>query len=76
VDTFAPKERSEIMRRVPSQGTRPELIIRRILRRMRIKYRSCSQNLPGKPDLVIHWQRKAILVQSALRYGRARQAGV
>ncbi len=41
------------MRRVRSSGTTPERIIRSMVRRMGIKYRSCLRNLPGKPDLVI-----------------------
>ncbi|MGH9681007.1 MAG: hypothetical protein ACRD4Y_13750 [Candidatus Acidiferrales bacterium] len=41
-------ERSDIMRRVRSKGTRPEMIVRRILRKMRVNYRSCPNNLPGK----------------------------
>lgn len=53
MDTFAPLQRSEIMRRVRSSGTRPELIVRSMVRRMGIRYRSCPRNLPGKPDLVI-----------------------
>ena len=53
MDTFAPLQRSEIMRRVRSSGTRPELIVRSMVRRMGVRYRSCPGNLPGKPDLVI-----------------------
>jgi DNA mismatch endonuclease (patch repair protein) len=50
------------MRRVRSRGTRPEMIVRGIVRRMGIRYHSCPHNLPGKPVLVTVGQRKAILV--------------
>lgn len=62
MDTFSPNQRSEIMRRVRSTGTRPEMIVRNIVRRIGVRYRSCALNLPGKPDLVVRSQRKAILV--------------
>jgi DNA mismatch endonuclease (patch repair protein) len=68
MDVFDSKQCSEIMRRVRSRGTRPELIIRGVIRRMKIKYRSCSPNLPGKPDLVMADQRKVILVHGYHRH--------
>ncbi|MGH9864264.1 MAG: very short patch repair endonuclease, partial [Candidatus Acidiferrales bacterium] len=69
MDTFAPNQRSEIMRRVRSSGTQPEIIVRGILRRMGIKYRSCARNLPGKPDLVIARQQRAIFVHGCFWHG-------
>ena len=50
MDTFTAKERSQIMRQVRSRGTQPEIVVRSIVRRMGIRYRSCARNLPGKPD--------------------------
>ncbi len=63
------------MRRVRSSGTRPEMIVRKIVRRMGIKYRSCPSNLPGKPDLVMVEQRKAILVHGCFWHGHDCEAG-
>jgi len=70
MDSFSRKQRSEIMRRVRSTGTQPEVIVRSIVGRLGIKYRSCARHLPGKPDLVIVGQRKAILVHGYFRLGR------
>lgn len=64
------------MRRVRSSGTRPEMIVRGIVRRMGIRYRSCSNNLPGKPDLVVAGQRKVILVHGCFWHGRVLQTGL
>jgi DNA mismatch endonuclease (patch repair protein) len=74
MDTFGPKKRSEIMRRVRSSGTQPELIVRSIVRRLGLRYRSCARNLPGKPDVVTVEQRKAILVHGCFWHGHAREA--
>jgi DNA mismatch endonuclease, patch repair protein len=75
MDTFEPKKRSEIMRRVRSSGTQPEMIVRGIVRRMGQKYRSCVRNLPGKPDLVTVGQRKAILVHGCFWHAHNCDAG-
>lgn len=75
MDTFNPLQRSEIMRRVRARGTEPEKIVRGIVRRMGIRYRSSPRNLPGKPDLVIFEQRKVILVHGCFWHGHRCDAG-
>jgi DNA mismatch endonuclease, patch repair protein len=75
MDTFDSAQRSNIMRRVRSSGTRPEMAVRRMVRRMGIRYRSCPRNLPGKPDLVVPDQRKAILVHGCFWHGHRCEAG-
>jgi DNA mismatch endonuclease, patch repair protein len=75
VDTFNPIQRSEIMRRVRSRGTQPEMIVRSIVKRMGVRYRSCLRNLPGKPDLAILAQRKAILVHGCFWHGHDCEGG-
>jgi DNA mismatch endonuclease (patch repair protein) len=63
------------MGRVRSQGTGPEILVRRILRRLGVRYRICPRNLPGKPDLVIVGQRKAILVHGCFWHGHLCPSG-
>src|ERR1700735_3041730 len=75
MDTFTPAKRSEVMRRVRSRNTWPELTVRKILGRMRVRYRSTVDNLPGKPDLVIRKQQKAILVHGCFWHGHHCEAG-
>jgi DNA mismatch endonuclease (patch repair protein) len=72
MDTFDSNQRSEIMRRVHSSGTLPEMIVRGIVRRMGVSYRSCPRHLPGKPDLVMAEQQKAILVHGCFWHGGGR----
>ncbi|MHB8411188.1 MAG: hypothetical protein ACYDDI_04490 [Candidatus Acidiferrales bacterium] len=76
MDTFAPNRRSAIMRRVRSSGTQPEIIVRSILRQMGVKYRRCARNLPGKPDLVILREQRAIFVHGCFWHGHVLQAGL
>jgi DNA mismatch endonuclease, patch repair protein len=75
MDMFSRSERTEIMRRVRSKGTQPEIIVRNLVRRMGIRYRSCARNLPGKPDLVMVGQRKAVLVHGCFWHGHHCEAG-
>ena len=55
--------RSENMRRISSKNTRPELIVRRLLRDLGYPgYRLHRKDLPGKPDITYIGRRKAILI--------------
>jgi DNA mismatch endonuclease (patch repair protein) len=62
VDTLTPAERSELMSRVRSKDTRPEIVVRRLLHRMGYRYRLHERKLPGRPDLVFPRLRKAVFV--------------
>lgn len=62
VDSISPALRSEIMSRVRSKDTRPEMIVRRMLHKAGYRYRLHVASLPGKPDLVFIGRRKAIFV--------------
>jgi hypothetical protein len=72
MDVFAPTQRSEIMRRVRSAGTEPEVVVRGILRRVGVKYRSGRESLPGKPDVAIPDLQKAIPVRGCCFCFRSR----
>lgn len=52
MDIFSPEKRSEIMRRVRSDETRPEQILRKALFSRGWRYRKNVKKLHGKPDLV------------------------
>lgn len=62
MDTLTPRERSERMSRVRSTGTRPEMVVRRIVHGMGYRYRLHKKDLPGKPDLVFSSRKKVIFV--------------
>jgi len=62
-------ERSEIMRRVHSTDTKPELIVRRLVHSLGFRYRLHRKDLPGKPDLVFSGRKKIIFVHGCFWHG-------
>ena len=61
-DNLSPTERSEIMSRVVSKGTRPEIVIRKLVWNLGYRYRLNVKNIPGKPDIAFIGKKKAIFV--------------
>ena len=53
------------MSRIPSQGTRPENIIRRASHRPGYRFRLHRQKLPSPPDIAFRDHRKVIFVRGA-----------
>lgn len=62
MDTIPPSERSEIMSRVRSKNSRPELFVRRLVFAEGYRYRLHDRTLPGCPDLVFKGRGKVIFV--------------
>lgn len=61
-DVFTKNKRSQIMARVRSKDTSPELIVRSTLHRLGYRFSLFSQKLPGKPDIVLSRFHKLIFV--------------
>ena len=57
------------MRRVRSRDTKPELLVRRILRAAGIGYRLGGRGLPGRPDVVMQGRRIAVFVHGCFWHG-------
>ena len=68
-DVFTPEQRSAVMRRVRGRDTRPELVVRRILRAAGIGYRLGGAGLPGRPDLVMKGRRTVVFVHGCFWHG-------
>lgn len=49
----SPLTRSEVMSRIRSKDTRPEMSVRRGLHARGFRYRLHGQDLPGRPDLIL-----------------------
>lgn len=62
MDSVSPARRSEIMSRVHSRDTKPEMLVRKLVYSMGYRYRLHAKELPGKPDLVFRPRGKAIFV--------------
>lgn len=50
------------MRSIRKSNTAPELVVRRLLRELGIRYRLHVKGLPGSPDIVVRQRKKAIFV--------------
>ncbi|MFH1741797.1 MAG: very short patch repair endonuclease [bacterium] len=74
-DVFDTEERSEIMRRVRSWDTKPELSIRRGLHAAGYRYRLHVKLLPGCPDIVLPRYRTAIQIRGCFWHGHSCRAG-
>jgi len=60
---------SDLMARVRTAGTAPELMIRRMLSVRRVRYRLNYRALPGKPDLYIPRLRLAVFIHGCFWHG-------
>jgi DNA mismatch endonuclease (patch repair protein) len=69
MDTLSPTGRSENMRRIRSQDTKPELAVRRYLHSRGLRFRLRPRDLPGKPDLVFRSRKVCVFVHGCFWHG-------
>lgn len=62
MDTLSREERSARMSRVRGKDTRPEMVVRRMMHSMGLRYRLHVRRLPGSPDIVLPRHRAVVLV--------------
>lgn len=60
-DVFSAEKRRQIMASIRSKNTKPELRVKKLLRRLGISYRSNSR-LPGRPDVVLPKNKTAVFI--------------
>jgi len=70
-DTVSAKKRSEVMSRVGSKDTKPELLIRKGLHARGFRYRLHVKELPGKPDLVFPRYKSIIQINGCFWHGHS-----
>ena len=68
-DQFDPKERSEIMAKVHSTGTTPEIHVQSILDELGFVFSLYNKNLPGKPDIFLPDYNTVIFVNGCFWHG-------
>jgi DNA mismatch endonuclease (patch repair protein) len=61
-DMFDPQKRSEIMSKVHSSNTTPEIRVRKLLHSMGYRFRLHRRDLPGNPDIVLPKYKTVIFV--------------
>jgi DNA mismatch endonuclease (patch repair protein) len=69
MDTFSKAKRSEIMSKVKGLHTKPELIVRRYLFKMGVRFSLHRKNLPGTPDIVLRKYKSVIFVNGCFWHG-------
>ena len=62
MDVVSKNKRSYMMSRISSVNTKPELLVRKMLKSLNIPLRFHSKNLPGKPDVVVNKKKVAIFI--------------
>ena len=70
MDIFTPVKRSEIMRNIPNKNTKPELLMRRTLFALGLRYRLHDKKLLGKPDIVFRRYKVVVFVDGDWWHGR------
>ena len=71
MDRISKADRSANMRAIRSKGTKPEMLVRRLVHGMGFRYRLHRADLPGIPDLVFAGQRKIIFVHGCFWHQHA-----
>ena len=69
-DTFSKAARRDIMSRVRSRDTVPEMLLRQALWKRGGRYRLYRRDLPGTPDVVFVTAKVAVFVDSEFWHGR------
>jgi DNA mismatch endonuclease, patch repair protein len=69
VDTVSKSKRSEIMSKIRSWNTKPELVVRRFLFSQGFRYRLYDKSLPGNPDIVLRSYNTVIFVHGCFWHG-------
>ena len=69
MDTLSKKKRSELMSKIRSKNTQPEIIVRRYLRNKGYQYRLHDRKLPGSPDIVMKKHNLAVQVRGCFWHG-------
>ena len=68
-DRLTPRQRSRLMSRIRSRGTKPELALRAALVRLGVAHESNVRGLSGMPDVVVRAARLAVFVDGDFWHG-------
>lgn len=66
---YTNKQRSELMGKIKSQNTKPELKLKKALWHLGYRYRKNLKKLPGSPDIVFLKHKLAIFVDGEFWHG-------
>jgi DNA mismatch endonuclease, patch repair protein len=69
MDFLTPEERSKRMSLIRGQNTKPEMLVRRYLHGLGLRYKLHDRSLPGTPDLVFKSRRVVVFVHGCFWHG-------
>lgn len=69
MDIWDKKKRSEVMSKIRSKNTKPEILLRKALFSKGLRYRINYKKLPGKPDIVFPKYKTVIFVHGCFWHG-------
>lgn len=75
-DVLTPEQRRRCMANIKGRNTKPEMVVRRLVRALGYRYALHGKKLPGKPDIVLSRLKKVIFVHGCFwhkhrcKYGR------
>lgn len=75
MDNLTPDQRKKNMQNIQSKNTKPELLLRKALYQLGIRYRIHVKDVLGKPDICIKKYKIAIFVDSDFWHGRLYMEG-
>lgn len=75
MDRLTVGQRSQLMARIRSRDTTPELIVRSTLHRLGYRYVLHRRDMAGTPDLVFPWRRKIIFVNGCFWHAHSCKLG-
>ena len=73
LDVLTPEQRSHNMQKISSKNTKPEIILRKALWHMGVRYRKNWKKLPGCPDIALTRQKIAIFVDGDFWHAKGHQ---
>lgn len=69
MDIFSKNKRSQIMSKIRSSGTKPEILVKKYLFSNGYRFRKNVKSLPGKPDIVLPKYKTVIFVHGCFWHG-------
>lgn len=66
---YTSEQRSRLMQKIRSEGTKPEQKLRKALWHLGYRYRKNVKSLPGKPDIAIKKYKVAIFIDGEFWHG-------
>lgn len=68
-DVLTQQKRSEVMSKIRSKNTKPELIVRRFLFAQGFRFRLHQETLPGRPDIILKKFNSIVFVNGCFWHG-------